>query len=98
MDSGETFSYMIGFMDCYELFGASKKDQTIGIKKAFILEQMFQAYYKDWSSDELNQKYDELQQVKIPDKIAEFMQKKVDHVDMVDSLKLAQIDWKFYLK
>ena len=98
MDSGEQLGYLFGFMDCYELFGLSKKNQTVGFKKAYILEKMFIAHFKTWTSDELKQKYDEYQGQKIPDKIVEFMQKQVDAEEMKALVDKGKIDWKFYLK
>ncbi len=98
MDSAEKLGYLLGVMDCYELFGLSKKNQTVGLKKAYILEKMFSTYFTNWTPDELRQKFDEFQQQKIIQRIVEFMEKQVEAEEMKTVIEKGIIDWKFQLK
>lgn len=93
MDSTEKLSYLIGFLDCWQMFKTEQKDPNAAVKKAYIFENLLPVLAPSWTDSQVTELINESRDANIIKLIHQIIQVKANRDQMLKQLDKKKIDW-----
>ena len=82
MESNEKLIYVIGFLDCWQMFKTVQRDPNVKLKKAYIFERLIELLTPSWTESQVVELIDKCREMNLIHEISEIMmaKKQRDHM------------------
>jgi len=82
MEPQEKLLYVIGFLDCWQMFKMVQRDPNTKLKKAYIFERLMELLTPTWSESQVIELIDKCREMNLIHEISEIMmaKKQRDHM------------------
>lgn len=85
-------TYVIGFLDCWQMFKTVQRDPNTKLKKAYIFERLVEKFAPTWTESEVVELIDKCREMNLIHEISEIMQAKKQRDHMLKILGKKNLD------
>ena len=87
MEPQDKLLYVIGFLDCWQMFKTVQRDPNTKLKKAYIFERLMALLTPTWSDSQAMELIDKCREMNLIHEISEIMQAKKQRDHMLKVLQ-----------
>jgi len=87
MDTESKLFFIVGFLDCWQMFKQVQKDPNTALKKAYIFQKLIEEFAPSWTESQIVELIDKCREVNIIHKISDLMTAKKQVDEMYKEIK-----------